>query len=75
MPPSGSGVDFQIFQNLGIILAGVSLGGIGAMMAGAFLFPEWAERAKQRTLPTVILGLALLGVAGIILSALSSLSK
>ncbi|HID89402.1 MAG TPA: hypothetical protein EYP52_06805 [Anaerolineae bacterium] len=64
---SGSVFDFQA---LGIALAGVSLGGIGAMMAGAFLFPEWAERAKQRLLPTVLGGLVLLGVSGIIMAAL-----
>jgi hypothetical protein len=61
--------DFD-FQTLALGLAGVSLGGIGALMAGAFLFTEQAEKAKRTWLPTTIIGLILVGVASFIIGTL-----
>jgi hypothetical protein len=57
------------FQGLAIALAGISLGGIGAIMAGYFLFPEIAERYKKQ-IPTVIIGLVLVAISGVLISAL-----
>jgi multidrug transporter EmrE-like cation transporter len=61
--------DFD-FATLGYALAGLSLGLIGALMAGTVLFPEMAEKAKRTWLPTVITGVILIGVAGFLLGAL-----
>lgn len=57
------------FQQLALVLAGVSFGLIGVMMAGGVLWPEWAERAKK-LIVTVITGLVLIGVSSVILAAL-----
>lgn len=61
-------MDFD-FQSLAIGLAGISLGGIGAIMAGYFLFPEIAERYKKQ-IPTVLIGLVLVAVASSIIGFL-----
>ncbi len=61
-------MDFD-FTGLAIILAGISLGGIGVVMAGAFFFPEIAERYK-RQIPTVLTGLVLVGVSAVIVESL-----
>ncbi|RLC90482.1 MAG: hypothetical protein DRI77_14750 [Chloroflexi bacterium] len=61
-------MDFD-FQTLGIGLAGISLGGIGMIMAGYFLFPETAERYKKQ-IPTVMIGLVLVAVSGAIIGFL-----
>lgn len=61
--------DFD-FAALGYALAAISFGLIGALMAGAVLFPEMAEKAKRTWLPTVITGLVLIGIASFLLSAL-----
>ena len=58
------------FATLALVLAGVSFGLIGAIMAGSALFPEIAERYK-RQIPNVIVGLVLVGVASVIVGALS----
>ena len=57
------------FTSLAIALGAISLGGIGALMAGYFFFPEIAEKYK-RQIPTVIVGILLTMVAGVILEAL-----
>ena len=62
-------MDFD-FQALAIGLGTVSLGLAGAIMGGAALFPEQAERAKRTWIPTTITGLVLVGVASFIMSAL-----
>jgi hypothetical protein len=56
------------FQGVGIILAGISLGGIGMIMAGGFLFAEQAEQYK-RQIPMVLGGLVLIAVSGILVAA------
>jgi hypothetical protein len=61
-------MDFD-FTGLAIVLAGISLAGIGVVMAGAFLFPESAERYK-RQIPTVLTGLILVGVGAVIVESL-----
>jgi len=61
-------MDFD-FQTLGIGLAGISLGGIGMIMSGYFLFPETAERYKKQ-IPTVMIGLVLVAVSGAIIGFL-----
>jgi hypothetical protein len=38
-------------------------------MAGYFLFPEIAERYKKQ-IPTVIIGLVLVAISGVLISAL-----
>lgn len=62
-------MDFD-FQGLAYALAAVSFGGIGAILAGAFLFPDWAAKAMKTTLPMVLIGIVLVGVSGIILASL-----
>lgn len=57
------------FQGLAIMLAGVSLGLIGVIMAGSAFFPQIAEQYKQQ-INNVIVGIILVGVAGAIVSAL-----
>jgi len=62
-------MDFN-FQNLALVLAGVSLGMIGAAMAGAAFWPELAERYKRQIM-TVISGVILVTLASVIIGALS----
>ncbi len=62
-------MDFD-FSALGYGLAAISFGLIGALMAGAVLFPEMAEKAKRTWLPTVIAGLVLIGVSSFLLTSL-----
>ena len=57
------------FQGLAILMAGVSLGLIGVVMAGSAFFPETAEQYK-RQITTVIVGVILVGVASVIVGAL-----
>ena len=59
------------FATLAFILGSISLGGIGALLAGTFLFPEWAEQAKRTYLPNVFSGLILVGVAAVIIGIFS----
>lgn len=56
------------FTPLAIILGTISLGGIGAVMAGYFLFQETAEKYK-RQIPTVLVGIILTLVASVIIEA------
>ncbi|MHC1730439.1 MAG: hypothetical protein AB9888_00175 [Bacteroidales bacterium] len=56
------------WKGITIIMAGLSLGGIGMIMAGYFLFPETAQKYK-REIPTVILGMVLVAIASTIISA------
>jgi drug/metabolite transporter (DMT)-like permease len=51
------------FGSLAIGLAAISFGMIGVLMAGIALFGEWAEHAKRTWLPSVIVGLVLVGVS------------
>ena len=62
--------DFD-FEGLGLLIAGVSFGLIGILMAGAAFFGDQAERAKRTWLPTTISGLVLIGIAGAIIDFLS----
>jgi hypothetical protein len=57
------------FQGLAIMMAGISLGLIGVIMAGGALFPQIAEQYKQQ-INNVIVGIILVGVAGAIVGAL-----
>ena len=57
------------FKALALVLAGISLGLIGVVMAAAALFPEIAEQYK-RHIPTVITGLILVAVATTIVGSL-----
>ena len=59
------------FQGLGLLIAGVSFGLIGIIMAGAAFFGDQAERAKRTWLPTTISGLVLIGIGGAIIEFLS----
>ena len=61
-------MDFD-FQTLAIALASISLGGIGAIMAGYFLFPETAEKYKKQ-IPTVLIGLILVVISSVLVGAL-----
>lgn len=58
------------FSKLALFLALISLSIIGVVMAGSVLFPELAERFK-RQIPTVIVGLVIVAVAGTIVSMLT----
>jgi len=58
------------FTKLALVLALVSLSMIGVVMAGAAMFPDLAERYK-RHIPTVILGLVIVAVAGTLIGTLS----
>lgn len=58
------------FQTLAFVMAGISFGLIGVLMAGSAMFPELAETAKRTWLPNVIVGLILLGISSAILGAL-----
>lgn len=60
------------FAQLALILAGISFGMIGVLMAGVVLFSEWAERAKREYLPQVITGLILVGISSLITSFFAS---
>jgi len=66
--PQAGGSDFD-FKGLAIVLAGISFGLIGLVMAGAAFFPEIAEQYK-RHIPTVITGLILVGVSSAIIAAM-----
>lgn len=57
------------FSSLAVGLAAISLGLVGTIMAGSMLFPEVAERYKQR-IPTILIGVVIVAVAGFILAAL-----
>ncbi len=48
-------------------LAILSLGGIGVIMAGSFLFPELAERYKKQII-NVVIGLILVGISTALVS-------
>jgi glucose uptake protein GlcU len=61
-------MDFD-FTNLAIVLGTISLGGIGALMAGYFFFPEIAEKYK-RQIPTVIVGILLTMVSAVIIDSI-----
>lgn len=63
--------DLFDFEGLGLLIAGVSFGLIGVLMAGAAFFGDQAERAKRTWLPTSIGGLVLIGIAGAIIDLLS----
>ncbi len=58
------------FQGLAILLAGISIGLIGAIMAGSAFWPELAERYK-RQITNVIIGVILVALASAIVAALS----
>ncbi len=55
------GLDFD-FTELAKGLAILSIGGIGVIMAGSFLFPQLAEQYKKQTI-NVIVGLIMVGIA------------
>jgi hypothetical protein len=57
------------FQGLAIVLAGISFGMIGAIMAGSGFWPELAERYKKN-IPNVIIGVVLVGIASVIVAAI-----
>ena len=61
-------MDFD-FQTLAISLAGLSLGLIGAILAGSARWPETAERYKKQITNTIV-GVVLVGIAGTIVGAL-----
>lgn len=58
------------FKTLALIMAGISFGLIGVVMAGAGFFPDIVEPYK-RHIPTVITGLILVGVSTAIIGAVS----
>ncbi len=58
------------FSKLALFFALISLSIIGVVMAGSVLFPELAERFK-RQIPTVIVGLVIVVVAGTIIGMLA----
>lgn len=60
------------FPALALILAGISFGMIGVLMAGVVLFPDCAERAKREYLPQVMIGLLLVALSGLITSFFAS---
>ena len=62
-------MDFE-FTTLAIVLGGISLGGIGVIMAAVVFFPQQAEQYK-RQIPTVIMGIILTMVAAIIVGTFS----
>ena len=51
------------FTTVAIAFAGLSLGGIGLIMAGQFLWPDVAQRYKKQ-IPEVLIGLVLVAIAG-----------
>ena len=57
------------FKGLAVILAGISFGLIGLVMAASAFFPEIAEQYK-RNIPTVITGLILVAVSSTIVASL-----
>ena len=65
---AAAGASFD-FKSLAIVLAGISFGLIGLVMAGSAFFPDIAEQYK-RHIPTVITGLILVTVASTIVASL-----
>lgn len=65
--PAAQAASFD-FKALALIMAGISFGLIGVVMAGAGFFPDIVEPYK-RHIPTVITGLILVGVATAIIGA------
>jgi hypothetical protein len=58
------------FMALALVLAAVSLGGMGVILAGTFLFPTWSAQIMKTQLPYVIIGVILIGVSGLIIASL-----
>jgi hypothetical protein len=58
------------FKTIALVLAGLSIGMAGVMMAGAMLWPEQAERYKGQ-IPTVLIGLVLVGISSSLVAAFS----
>ena len=58
------------FKGLALVLAGISFGMIGVVMAAAGFFPDVVEPYK-RHIPTVIQGLILVGISSTIIAAIS----
>lgn len=61
-------MDFD-FTSLARGLAVLSLGGIGVMLAGSFLWPQAAEQYKKQ-IQNVIIGIILVGIAAAIIGYL-----
>ena len=59
--------DFD-FSGVAIILAGISFGMCGLILAGSALFPEVAEQYKRR-IPNILIGLILVGVSTALVAA------
>ena len=56
------------FAAVAIILAGISFGMVGLILAGSALFPEVAEQYKRR-IPNILIGLILVGVSSALVAA------
>lgn len=56
-------------SNIASALAVASFAGIGVIMAGYFFFPEQAQRYK-REIPTIIVGLILVAITGVLMNNL-----
>jgi len=61
-------MDFD-FTELAKGLAVLSLGGIGVMLAGSFLWPQAAEQYKKQ-INNVIIGMIMVGIASAIVGYL-----
>ena len=56
------------FKGLAIILATISFGLCGLMLAGSVLFPEQAEKAKRTHIPNIFIGLILVAISATVLA-------
>jgi len=61
------------FTKIAIALAAISVGGIGMVMAGYFLWPDQAQKYKKEIL-TVIVGLVLVALASGLVSVFAPAS-
>ena len=59
--------DFD-FAGVALILAGLSFGMIGLVLAGSGIFPDVAERYR-RQIPNILIGLILVAVSSVLVAA------
>lgn len=59
------------FAGLALVMAGLSFSVCGVLMVGSWLLPDIAEKAKRTWLPNTIMGLIVMGIGALIVTALT----